>query len=125
MNYLRSLFLNFLIVFFVDRVIPGIHVNEFENVPNIGADILFSLIVGFLNASIFFFFALLDLTITDLKLALFAFIISFGAFLIIAIVPFGVQILNAWGILLGGGIVWGVSVLTNHLEWKHYQKNLE
>lgn len=124
MTYLRSLFLNFLIVFFVDRIIPGIHVSNFENVPNIGADILFSLIVGFLNASIFFFFALLDLSITNLKLALASFVISFGSFLIIAVVPFGVQILNVWGVIFGGAIVWGVSLLTNYLEWQHYKKNL-
>jgi uncharacterized membrane protein YvlD (DUF360 family) len=124
-NYLRSLFLNFLVVFFVDRVIPGIHVANFENVPDIGDDILFSFLVGFLNASIFFFFALLGLKITDAKLAIASFVISFGSFLLIALFPFGVQVLNAWGVIFGGAIVWGVSLLTNHLEWKHYQKNME
>jgi hypothetical protein len=51
MNYLRSFFLNVLIVFFVIRVMPGIKIDFFENVPNIGMDILVSLIVGFLNSS--------------------------------------------------------------------------
>lgn len=122
MNYLRSLFLNFLIVFFIDRVAPGIAIEAYEQVPNIGADILFALIVGFLNASIFFFLALLDLKITNLKMAVFSFVISFAAFLIIAIVPFGVRVVSPWGVIIGGGIVWAVSFFTNHLEWKHYQK---
>ncbi|HSX10910.1 MAG TPA: phage holin family protein [Chlamydiales bacterium] len=120
MNYLRSLFLNFLVVFFIDRVAPGVQVNNFENVPNIGDDLLFALVVGFLNASIFFFFAILDLSITNLRLAIAGFIVSFGAFIIIAIVPFGVHVLNAGGVIIGGVVVWGVSFLTNHLEWKHY-----
>lgn len=125
MNYVRSFFLNFLIVFFVDRVAPGVEVTTFENVPNIGADILFSLIVGFLNASVFFFLVILELAITNLKLAIFTFIISFSAFIIIAIVPFGVRVVNPWGVIIGGFVVWAVAFLSNHLEWKHYKKPLE
>lgn len=120
MNYARSFFLNFLIVFFVDRVAPGVEIANFENVPNIGADILFSLIIGFLNSSIFFFLALLELSITNLKMAIMSFIVSFGAFLVIAIIPFGVRVVNPWGVIIGGGVVWAMAVLTNHLEWKHY-----
>jgi hypothetical protein len=121
MNYLRSLFLNFLIVFFVDRVAPGVQIASFEQVPNIGADILFALVVGFLNATIFFFLALLELSITHLKMAIMSFVVSFGAFTAIAIFPFGVRVVNPWGVIIGGGIVWGVACLTNHLEWKYYK----
>jgi uncharacterized membrane protein YvlD (DUF360 family) len=123
MNYVRSFFLNFLIVFFIDRVAPGVEVVNFEQVPNIGADILFSLIIGFLNSSIFFFLALLELSITHLKMAIMSFIVSFGGFLVIAIIPFGVRVVNPWGVIIGGGVVWAVALLTNFLEWKHYQKN--
>ncbi len=121
MNYVRSLFLNFLIVFFIDRVSPGIEITDFEAVPNIGADILFALVVGFLNSSIFFFLAILELSVTNLKLAMISFIISFGAFSIIAIVPFGVRVVDIWGVIIGGTLVWAVAFLTNHLEWKYYQ----
>jgi uncharacterized membrane protein YvlD (DUF360 family) len=103
-------------------MVPGVQVNNFENVPNIGADILFSLIVGFLNASIFFFLVILDLDITKLRLALFSFVISFGAFIVIAIIPFGVQVVNAWGVIIGGIVVWAVAFFSNELEWKHYEK---
>lgn len=122
MNYLRSLFLNFLVVFFVDRVVPGVEISDYEQVPNIGADILFSLIVGFLNASIFFFLALMEIKITRFKLALYSFVISFAAFLAIAIFPFGVQVVNGWGFIIGGGVVWFVAYLSNYLEWQHYKK---
>lgn len=120
MNYLRSLFLNFLIVFFVDRVAPGIEISTFEQVPNIGADLLFSLIIGFLNASVFFFYTLLETPPTRLKLAVTSFVISFGGFLAIAIVPFGVRVVNPMGVIIGGGIVWAVAYFTNYLEAKHY-----
>jgi hypothetical protein len=122
MNYLRSFFLNFLIVFFIDRVSPGLEIASFEQVPNIGADILFSLILGFLNSSIFFFLALLELTITNLKMAIISFIVSFGGFIAIAIIPFGVRVVDPWGVIIGGTVVWGVAVLTNFLEWKHYKR---
>lgn len=121
MNYLRSFFLNFLIVFFIDRVSPGLEIANFENVPNIGADILFALIIGFLNSSIFFFLALLELSITNLKIVVMSFIVSFSAFIIIAIVPFGVRVVSPWGVIIGGGVVWGVALMTNLLEWKHYK----
>jgi uncharacterized membrane protein YvlD (DUF360 family) len=122
MNYLRSLFLNFLVVFFVDRVAPGVEISFYEQVPNIGADILFSLIVGFLNASIFFFLVLMEINITNLKLGLFSFVISFASFLAIAIFPFGVEVVSAWGVIVGGGIVWAVAFTSNYLEWQHYKK---
>lgn len=121
MNYVRSFFLNFLVVFFIDRVAPGVEIESFEQVPNIGADILFSLIIGFLNSSIFFFLALLELSITNLRMAIMSFIVSFGGFLIIAVIPFGVRVVNPWGVIIGGGVVWAVALLTNHLEWKHYK----
>lgn len=118
MNYIRSLFLNFLVVFFIDRVIPGIQVASYEQVPNIGADILFALAVGFLNASVYPFFSILEISTTKLKLALFNFIISFVSFGAIALVPFGVQA-TFEGVLLGGTLAWIVAFFTNYLEWQH------
>lgn len=119
MNYLRSLFLNFLVVFFVDRVAPGVQIDLFEQVPNIGADILFSVIVGFLNASVFPLFAIMEWKLTALRLATLTFLISIGAFLIIAVIPFGVRVVNVWGVLFGGGVVWAIAFFTNYLEWQH------
>ena len=89
--------------------------------PNIGADILFALIVGFLNASIFPFHAIMEIPFSIPRLALFSGIISFGAFTVIAIVPFGVHVVNFSGVLVGGFVVWAVSCLCNYLEWRHDQ----
>lgn len=119
MTYLRALFLNFLVVFFVDRAIPGIEVGSYENVPNIGADILFAVILGFLNASIFAALVILGVRVSMMKIAVIGFIISFGAFIIIGFASFGVHTSSFWGGVLGGLIVWCASMFSNYLEMKH------
>lgn len=100
---------------------PGIEIANFDRVPNIGADILFSLVVGFLNASVFPFLFILELKPTLLKLAIFTFLISFGAFAVISVVPFGVSVVSPSGFFVGGGIVWLVALLANYLELRHDQ----
>ena len=119
MTYLRSFLINFLFVFFIDRVSPGIEIIYFEQVPDIGADLLFSILVGFLNASVYPFFSLLELPVSKMKIAIITFAITFTLFGIIAVVPFGVRIVNPAGLFVGGSLVWIVAYISNYLEWKH------
>lgn len=119
MTYLRSFLINFLFVFFIDRISPGIEIIYFEQVPDIGADILFSILLGFLNASVFPFLALLELNISKLKIAIMTFIISYGAFGVISVISFGVRIIDPAGFFVGGTLVWIVAFLSNYFEWKH------
>jgi uncharacterized membrane protein YvlD (DUF360 family) len=119
MTYVRSLFLNFLIVFFIDRMAPGVEIDTFEQVPNIGADILFSIVVGFLNASVFPLLFILEAKITPLKMALFNLIITAVCFLAISIFPFGVRVVSPAGYFLSVFVVWAVAFFTNYLEYKH------
>lgn len=121
MTYLRSFLINFLFVFFIDRVSPGIEIIYFEQVPDIGADLLFSILVGFLNASVYPFFSLLELPVSKMKIAIITFVITFTLFGIISIVPFGVRIVNPAGLFVGGTLVWIVAYISNYLEWKHGQ----
>jgi len=120
MTYVRSLFLNFLVVFFVNDVIPGITIRYYEDVPNIGADILFAAIVGILNSLIFPFIRVSDLKPTIIKIAVLAFVISFGSYILIAVIPFGVKATSFGGVFLGSLLVFAMSVFTNYLEMKHY-----
>ena len=121
MTYLRSFLVNFLFVFFIDRVSPGIEIIYFEQVPDIGADLLFSILAGFLNASVYPFFSLLELPVSKMKIAIITFVITFALFGIISIVPFGVRIVNPAGLFVGGTLVWIVAYISNYLEWKHGQ----
>lgn len=119
MTFLRSLFFNALAVFIVDRMIPGVEIDTFENLPNIGADFLFALIVGFLNALIFPTLSVVNVQPTFSRIAVVAFFFSFGSFVMIYFLHLGVMATNFEGVFIGGSIVWAVSVLTN--IW--YQKS--
>lgn len=119
MTYIRSLIINFLVVFFVDRAVPGIVITTYENVPNIGADILFSAILGFLNAGIFPGLYILSLKPTVAKIAIVAAIINCIGFVVIASIDYGIEVTSFFGGFLGALIVWVISVLTNYLEMKH------
>lgn len=119
MTYLRSFLVNFLFVFFINRVAPGIEVVYFDQYPDLGADLLFSVIVGFLNASVFPFYNLMEIKISMPKIAIPTFLFSYLAFAFIWAVPFGVEILSPAGFFVGGTVVWLVALFSNYLEWKH------
>jgi hypothetical protein len=117
MNFLRSLLFNFVAVFFINQIGPGTEVGFYEHVPNIGADALFSLVLGFLNACVFPALFVLDLIPSPKKIAILTFVISFAGYIFLALVPVGIQVTSFLGILVGGSFVWGVGFLTNYLEW--------
>lgn len=119
MTYFRSFIINFLFVFFIDRVAPGVQILNYESVPEIGADILFSALVGFCNASVFPILSLSGVKITKLKIAVLTFLISFAAFGIISAVSFGIEVVNPVGFFVGGFFVWIVAFFSNYLEWKN------
>jgi hypothetical protein len=118
MNFLRSFGFNFLAVFFINQMAPGIEVGLYEQVPNIGADLLFSFSVGLLNASVFPLLFIMELGPNPRKIACLTCLISFTSFIAIALFPFGIQAVSVLGIIIGGCFVWGAGFLTNYLEWR-------
>lgn len=124
MTYLKSLFLNFLTVFFADHIIPGIQIEYYTKLPHIGGDIIFAASIGFLNSLIFPILRL----VTDpshFKIGLISFIISFGAYSIVNLLPIGVHLDTAGAYLWCGGVVWFVSYLTNHMEYRRWAREQE
>ncbi len=117
MTYFISWFLNFLAVFFIARIAPGIEISLYQRVPNIGGSLLFALIIGFFNASVFPALFIFEVAPSKMKIAVITGLISFLAFIFALFVPFGVRVLNGYGVLFGGLIVWGVAFLTNYFEW--------
>ncbi len=117
MTYFRSLFFNFLAVFLITRITPGVEIGFYQQAPNLGAALVFALIVGFLNASVFACLFIFSLSPSRLKIAVITGLISFGAFLVIAVFPFGVRALSPLGVMLGGSFTWAVAYLTNYFEW--------
>lgn len=116
MTFLKSFFLNFLIVFFVNRVIPGIEVSTFETVPDVIADFFFSAVLGFLNASVVYILMIFSLNPTIFKMGLFTFILSFGAFALTAAFPLGIDIHNFGGYFFASLIVWLIAFFSNYME---------
>jgi hypothetical protein len=117
MTYFRSLFINFLAVFLITRIAPGIEIGFYQKVPNLGAALGFAFIVGCLNASVFAFLFIFSLAPSRMKLALLTGVISFAGFFVIALFPFGVRVVSPLGMIIGGGFTWVVAYLTNYFEW--------
>jgi putative membrane protein len=122
MTYLRSLFLNFLAVFFINNVMGGIEITFFENVPNIGFDLLFSIVLGLINSLIFPMFFLFEIKVTIIRLAIISFFISFLAYTILAIFPLGIKIIALYAWFFCSFFIFLVSFLSNYLEYKHSYK---
>jgi uncharacterized membrane protein YvlD (DUF360 family) len=117
MTYFRSFCINFLAIFLIVRFLPGIEVGMFQEVPNIGAVVLFAFLVAMFNASVFPVLFILDIAITVAKIAIITGVISFGAFIMAALLSLGVVVSNVFGAIFGGALIWGVAFLTNYFEW--------
>ncbi len=118
MNYYFSLFVNFLAVFFLTRYAPGLAA-AYSETSTLGSDLLFALVLGFFNASIFPFLILIEILPTRLKLAILTAIVSFGGFTLVAIIPYGFEP-DVGGVAIGGGITWLVAFLTNYFELRRW-----
>jgi uncharacterized membrane protein YvlD (DUF360 family) len=122
MTYFKSLFFNFLIVFFVNHILPGIEIDYYTKLPEIKGDIIFAFSLGFLNSLIYPILKIFHPRPTQFKIGLISFILSYGAYSIVNILPLGIHLETAGAFIWAGLIVWFGSYLTNHLELRHYQK---
>ncbi len=118
MNYVWALAINFLAVFGLVRFAPGIAAAYSEPSP-VGSDLLFAAITALFNASVFPVLILIGIFPTKLKLAVLNAIISFGAFTLIAMIPFGFQP-NPGGVAIGGGLIWLISFLVSYFQMRRW-----
>ena len=125
MSYFKSLLFNFLAVFFVDHVIPGIEIAYYTKLPEIKGDLIFSFGVGLLNSLIFPCLRYLKLKPSHFKIGFISFVVSFFSYSIVNILPLGIKVTKAGAFIWAGLIVWFASYLTNHLEFKSYEKKME
>ncbi len=121
MTFFRSLALNFLLVFFINRIAPSVQIDLFQDVFNLGADLFFAFAVGFLNAAIFPCLQILSIKATYWKMGVLAAIISYGAYGLVWIFPMGVFVTGPLGFLFAGTAVSGISFFTNYMELKRSQ----
>ncbi len=94
MTYLKSLFLNFLTVFFADHIIPGIQVSYYTKLPHIEGDIISAAAIGLLSSLIFPVLRLCT-DPSHFKIGLISFLISFGAYSVVNLLPVGIHLHTA------------------------------
>ena len=124
MNYLKTLVINFLIVFFANHILPGILVMDQTKLPHIGGDLIMAICLGVLNTLIY---PILKLTgqVSGLKIALAALILNFAAYAIVKIIPIGIGVTSVEGYIMASAVVAIGSFLTNFFEMKRSHKPTE
>lgn len=109
--FIIYLFFNFAIVMIANRMSPGIEIADYENVVNIGADLLLSFIIGFFNTLIVPTCVSFNVLPTTRKIVVTSAIISFGAYILLAFINFGVKVNAFYGVIFAGLIVTCGSVI--------------
>lgn len=123
MCYLKSLFAQFLIVFFANHLLPGIEVVDQTRLPHLGGDLLFSMGLGLLNSLIYPCFKLLHRGTTVSRFGLVALILNLAAYALLKLVPgIGIHITSIEGYVIAGFVVSAGSVIVNYREMKHAAK---
>jgi uncharacterized membrane protein YvlD (DUF360 family) len=118
MVYLKSLFYNFLAVFFSNHLLPGISVVDQTKLPHIGGDLLFALILGALNMFVYPALKLFRQEVTIPKMILIVLILNFASYGILKLLPVGIHVESVEGYILASAAVSICGFLTNYFEMK-------
>ena len=122
MNYMKCLFFNFLVVFFANHIMPGIHVGDLTKIPHVRADLLFPLFLGLINSLIYPALRVFDRSISWFHIAALSLVINFVAYAILKILPIGIEIVTLEGYLFVSIVVSLGSFIMNYWEMRHCLK---
>lgn len=122
MTYLKSLLINFLTVFFVNHVVPGIDFIHYTKLPHIEGDIIFSVALGFLNSLVYPLTRLFNIKPTVFSIGILSLVITFVSYAILNLLPISVKVTTFKAYLWCSVIVWLVSFATNYMEHKRQEK---
>jgi len=123
MYYLKTLVINFLIIFFADHILPGLQVIDQTRLPHIGGDLIFAAALGFLNSLIYPVLKMLKHDVSTLKIALAALILNFASYGIVKLLPLGIDVMSIEGYLLVSIVVALGCFLTNFFEMKRHRSH--
>lgn len=118
MNYFKSLFFNFLVVFFANHILPGIAITDQTKLPHVGSDLMISAGLGFLNSLIYPFLKFAKQPITAPRIGVVALALNLVSYLILKFAPLGVMITSIQGYFMGVIFVTLGSFLTNFLQMR-------
>lgn len=121
MGYLKSLFFNFLVVFFANYILPGIAVMNQTKLPHLGGDLPFALALGLLNSLIYPILRLIHKHPSVTRIGMFALVLNFAAYALLKFLPLGIHIASVEGYLFASFFVAVGSFVVNFFEMKHCQ----
>lgn len=119
MNYAKILFYNFLIIFFVNHLFPGIDIVKPTKIPHFGADLPFAVAVGLLNTLIYPICKLIHHRVSILRVALVAAVLNFVIYAILKVAPIGIRVTSIEGYLLAAAVVTLGSVALTYFYTRH------
>lgn len=129
MNYPKSLFYNFLTVYFANHLLPGIELLLPMRIPHFGYDLPFAVVVGLLNSLIYPVCKLVSHHTSVFRIVIIALVLNFAIYGIVKIAPLGIHILTLEGYLIAACVVSIVSIVTNYLSMRahrhHPHKSVE
>jgi hypothetical protein len=118
MKYLKTVFSNFLIVFFANHILPGIEVVDQSKLPHVGGDLSFALGLGFLNTLIYPILRWTGRARCLPHIALAALGLNFLSYAILKVLPIGIHVMSLKGYFVAAlGVSIG-SFITNFLQMK-------
>lgn len=122
MMYLIHLIFNICLVFIVNHILPGIRVSDYEGVPNIGADIIFSLLVGLGNSCLVPAMRIFRIDPLLGRIIIWACSFNALAYIFPSIFDFGVSVESFFGFIFAVFIVSVGSIFSNYLYNTRYLK---
>ncbi len=121
MVYLKSLFVNFLVVFFTSHVLQGIEVVNATKLPHVGSDIIFAAILGLLISLIYPVLKLVWRPPTILRITFLSVVFAFGAYAILKVIPSGIEITGIRGYSIASALVALGGFITNYWEYRAHK----
>jgi uncharacterized membrane protein YvlD (DUF360 family) len=117
-QYIQGWFVNFLIIFFANHMLPGISVKVPAKLPHIGGDLLFAMILALLNSCVLPVLRFLDRSLPLPKLILTSVILNFAAYALLKFLPIDLHVESVEGYLLATIVVTTGSILAHLREMK-------
>ena len=114
MNYTKSLFYNFLTIYFANHLLPEIELLEPTRFPYIGTDLPFALALGLLNSLIYPVCKLISQRVSPFRIAFIACAMNFAAYGVIKFFPIGIQTTTIQGFLIVSAVATIGSFLINY-----------
>lgn len=118
MKYVKGWFVNFLIIFFANHILPGIVVKGPAKLPHIGGEIPFAIVLAILNSLVYPIMHMVDKSMALAKLILAVVIINFSAYALLKFIPIDLHVETIEGYLLASVTVTAGSILAHLREMK-------